>query len=80
MPISSPAKYREMLDSARVGRWALPAINVTSSTTMLAAFEGFSEAESDGIVQVSYGGAEFASGQSNKSMKVGAVALAEFAH
>ncbi|HUF95339.1 MAG TPA: class II fructose-bisphosphate aldolase [Acidimicrobiia bacterium] len=80
MPISSPAKYREMLDSARVGGWALPAINVTSSTTMLAAFEGFSEAESDGIVQVSYGGAEFASGQSNKSMKVGAVALAEFAH
>lgn len=69
-----------MLDSARAGGWALPAINVTSSTTMLAAFEGFSEAESDGIVQVSYGGAEFASGQSNKSMKVGAVALAEFAH
>jgi fructose-bisphosphate aldolase class II len=47
---------------------------------MVAAFEGFSEAESDGIVQVSHGGAEFASGQSNKSMKVGAVALAEFAH
>jgi fructose-bisphosphate aldolase, class II len=69
-----------MLDSARRGGWALPAINVTSSSTMLAAFEGFSEAGSDGIVQVSYGGAEFASGQSNKSMKVGATALAEFAH
>lgn len=69
-----------MLDAARHGGWALPAINVTSSSTILAAFEGFSEAGSDGIVQVSYGGAEFASGQSNKSMKVGAVALAEFAH
>jgi fructose-bisphosphate aldolase class II len=69
-----------MLASARAGGWALPAINVTSSTTLLAAFEGFSEAGSDGIVQVSYGGAEFASGQSNKSMKVGAVALAEFAN
>ncbi len=69
-----------MLDSARRGGWALPAINVTSSSTMLAAFEGFSEAGSDGIVQVSYGGAEFASGQSNKSMKIGATALAEFAH
>ncbi len=69
-----------MLDSARSGGWALPAINVTSSSTMLAAFEGFSEAGSDGIVQVSYGGAEFASGQSNKSMKVGATALAEFAY
>ena len=69
-----------MLASARAGGWALPAINVTSSTTLLAAFEGFSEAGSDGIVQVSYGGAEFASGQTNKSMKVGAVALAEFAN
>ncbi|MGF1617618.1 MAG: class II fructose-bisphosphate aldolase [Acidimicrobiia bacterium] len=80
MPIASPDKYLEMLDSARSGGWALPAINVTSSSTMLAAFEGFSEAGSDGIVQVSYGGAEFASGQSNKSMKVGATALAEFAY
>lgn len=69
-----------MLGAARRGGWALPAINVTTSSTMLAAFEGFSEAGSDGIVQVSYGGAEFASGQSNKSMKVGATALAEFAH
>jgi fructose-bisphosphate aldolase class II len=80
VPIASPDLYREMLDSARAGGWALPAINVTSSTTLLAAFEGFSEAASDGIVQISYGGAEFASGQSNKSMKIGAVALAEFAH
>ncbi|MEX1038043.1 MAG: class II fructose-bisphosphate aldolase [Acidimicrobiia bacterium] len=80
MPIASPDKYLEMLDRARQGSWALPAINVTSSSTLLAAFEGFAEAGSDGIVQVSYGGAEFASGQLNKSMEVGAVALAEFAH
>jgi fructose-bisphosphate aldolase class II len=68
-----------MLDGARTGGYAFPAINVTSSTTILAAMEGFAEAESDGILQVSYGAAEFASGQSKKSMKVGAVALAEFA-
>ncbi len=67
-----------MLDAARDGGWALPAINITSSTTALAALEGFSEAESDGILQISYGGAEFASGQSHKSMSVGAIALAEF--
>ena len=79
VPIATPDKYREMLDSARSNGFALPAINVTSSTTMLAAFEGFSEAESDGIVQVSYGGGEFASGQSNNDMAVGAHALAEFA-
>jgi fructose-bisphosphate aldolase class II len=68
-----------MLDAAREGGFALPAINVTSSTTIIAALEGLSQASSDGILQVSYGGGEFASGQSNKSMPVGAIALAEFA-
>ncbi|HUG08846.1 MAG TPA: class II fructose-bisphosphate aldolase [Acidimicrobiia bacterium] len=80
MPIATPDKYREMLDSAREGQYALPAINTTSSSTILAALEGFSEAESDGIVQFSYGAGEFASGQSNKDMALGARALAEFAH
>ncbi len=79
MPIATPEKYREMLDAARNGGFALPAINVTSSTTIVAALEGLSQAGSDGILQVSYGGGEFASGQSNKSMAVGAIALAEFA-
>ncbi len=79
MPIATPDKYREMLDTARSDGHALPAINVTSSSTVLAALEGFSEAASDGIIQVSYGGGEFASGQSNKDMALGARALAEFA-
>jgi fructose-bisphosphate aldolase class II len=79
MPIATPEKYRAMLDAAREGGFALPAINVTSSTTIIAALEGLSQASSDGILQVSYGGGEFASGQSNKSMPVGAIALAEFA-
>ena len=79
MPVATPEKYRAMLDAARAGGFAFPAMNVTSSSSLLAALEGFSEAESDGIVQISYGGAEFASGQSNKSMPVGATALAEFA-
>ena len=79
MPIATPEKYREMLDAARNGGFALPAINVTSSTTILAALEGLRQAGSDGILQVSYGGGEFASGQSNKSMAMGAIALAEFA-
>ncbi|MGH8872236.1 MAG: class II fructose-bisphosphate aldolase [Acidimicrobiia bacterium] len=79
MPIATPEKYREMLDAARRGGFALPAINVTSSSTILAALEGLSQAGSDGILQVSYGGGEFASGQSNKSMATGANALAGFA-
>ncbi len=80
MPIASPEVYAEMLDRAKAGRFAYPAINCTSSQTIVAAIRGFAEAESDGIVQFSWGGAEFASGQPVKSMVAGAVALAEFAH
>ena len=80
MPVATPEKYRAMLDHARSSEFAYPAINVTSSSTLLAALEGFSEAESDGIIQISYGGAEFASGQSMKSMPIGAQAIAEFAY
>jgi fructose-bisphosphate aldolase, class II len=80
MPIATPEIYGEMLDRAKAGAFAYPAINCTSSQTIVAAIRGFAEAESDGIVQVSWGGAEFASGQGVKDMVTGAVALAEFAH
>ena len=79
MPIATPEIYREMLDRAKAGKFAYPAINTTSSQTIVAAIRGFAEAESDGIVQISWGGAEFASGQRIKDMVSGAVALAEFA-
>jgi len=80
VPIASPEVYREMLDRAKAGKFAYPAINTASSQTIVAAMRGFAEAESDGIIQVSWGGAEFASGQGVKDMVTGAVALAEFAH
>ena len=80
MPVASPEVYGEMLDRAKSGAFAYPAINCTSSQTINAALRGFAEAESDGIVQVSWGGAEFASGQRVKDMVTGALALAEFAH
>ncbi|HSJ27156.1 MAG TPA: class II fructose-bisphosphate aldolase [Acidimicrobiia bacterium] len=80
MPIATPETYREMLDRARREGFAYPAINVTSSETLHAALNGFAEAESDGIVQISTGGAEFLSGLRNKQMPLGASALAEFAH
>jgi fructose-bisphosphate aldolase, class II len=79
MPIASPEVYAEMIDRAKAGAFAYPAINVTSSQSLNAAIRGFAEAESDGIVQVSTGGAEYLSG-SLKDMVTGAVALAEFAH
>ncbi|MCU0279662.1 MAG: class II fructose-bisphosphate aldolase [Candidatus Nanopelagicales bacterium] len=80
MPIATPEVYAEMLDRAKAGQFAYPAINVTSSQSLIAALRGFAEAESDGIIQFSWGGAEFASGQLVKDMVTGAVALAEFAN
>ena len=80
MPIATPEVYAEMLDRAKAGKFAYPAINVTSSQTLNAALQGFAEAGSDGIVQISTGGAEYLSGQKVKDMVTGAVALAEYAH
>jgi len=80
MPIATPEIYADMLDRAQQGGFAYPAINCTSSETVNAALRGFADAGSDGIIQVSTGGAEFASGTKVKDMVTGAVALAEFAH
>jgi fructose-bisphosphate aldolase class II len=79
MPIATPEIYGQMLDHAKEHGFAYPAINVTSSQTLNAALRGFAEAGSDGIVQVSTGGAEYLSGQSVKNMVTGAEALAQFA-
>ncbi|WP_028649136.1 class II fructose-bisphosphate aldolase [Nocardiopsis sp. CNT312] len=79
MPIASPEVYTEMLKRAKTQGFAYPAINVTSSQTLHAALRGFAEAESDGIVQISTGGAEFLSGATVKDMVTGSVAFAEFA-
>ena len=78
MPIATPEVYQEMLDRAKAHGFAFPAINCTSSETVNAAIKGFADAGSDGIIQFSTGGAEFASGLGVKDMVTGAVALAEF--
>ncbi len=78
MPIATPETYAQMLDRAKEQGFAYPAINVTSSQTLNAALRGFAEAGSDGIIQVSTGGAEYLSG-SVKDMVTGAAALAEYA-
>src|SRR3954447_22886821 len=80
MPIATPDVYRAMLDKAKAERFAYPAINVSSSQTLHAALRGFAEAQSDGIVQVSTGGAEFLSGATVKDMVAGSLSLAAFAH
>jgi fructose-bisphosphate aldolase, class II len=58
-----------MLDGAAAGRYAFPAINVTSSQTLNAAMRGFAEAGSDGIVQVTVGGARYLSGAAKDGLR-----------
>ena len=79
MPVATPEQYWEMLDAAKAGGYAYPAINVTSSQTVNAALQGLAEAGADGIIQVSTGGAEYASGQAVKDMVFGAKAIAAYA-
>jgi fructose-bisphosphate aldolase class II len=80
MPIATPEVYAEMLGRAKEHSFAFPAINCVGSESVNAALKGFADAGSDGIIQFSTGGAEFASGLGVKDMVSGAVALAEFAH
>ena len=80
MPIATPEVYAEMLGRAKEHSFAFPAINCVGSESINAAIKGFADAGSDGIIQMSTGGAEFASGLGVKDMVTGAVALAEFAH
>jgi fructose-bisphosphate aldolase, class II len=79
MPIATPETYAQMLDTAKERGFAFPAINVTSSQTLNAALKGFADAGSDGIVQVSTGGAEYLSGQGVKNMVTGSAAFAAYA-
>ncbi len=79
MPVPDAATFARMLDSAQKGDYALASINITSSTTLNAALAAFAETKTDGIIQFSTGGSEFASGPI-KSMSEGAIALAEYTH
>jgi fructose-bisphosphate aldolase class II len=79
MPVATPEKYAEMLDTAKAKSFAFPAINVSSSQTLNAALQGFAEAGSDGIIQISTGGAEYLSGPTIKNMVTGSVAFAAYA-
>ncbi|MDQ2849888.1 class II fructose-bisphosphate aldolase [Dermatophilaceae bacterium Sec6.4] len=80
MPIATPEIYADMLDRAKKGGFAYPAINISSSQTFNAAIKGFADAGSDGIIQVSTGGSEYFSGQGVKEMVTGSLAMSAFAH
>ncbi len=80
MPIATPAQYAAMLNAAQEGGYAYPAINVTSLATANGALRAFAEAKSDGIIQVSTGGGQFASGTAVNDAAFGAIVLAEAIH
>ena len=79
MPVATPDQYLEMLDRAKQGGFAYPAINVSSSQTLNAALAGLQAAGSDGIIQVTTGGGDYWSGPTIKNMASGAAAMAAFA-
>ena len=66
-----------MLETAKKEGYAYPAVNVTTIEVINGALRAFSEAKSDGIIQVSIGGGKFASGTSVGSSAIGAIVLAE---
>jgi fructose-bisphosphate aldolase class II len=80
MPIATPDQYAEMLDKAKSKGFAYPAVNVSSSQTLNAVLQGLTEAESDGIIQVTTGGADYFAGQTVKARATGALGFAAFAH
>ena len=80
MPVANYEQYCQMLDKAKKGGFAYPAINVTSTSTANAAIKAFADKKCDGIIQVSTGGGEFASGQGVKDKALGDISLAQHVH
>lgn len=80
MPVPTQEQYIKMLDTAKKEGYAYPAINVTTIEVINGALKAFAEAKSDGIIQVSIGGGQFASGTALKSSAIGAIVLAEAVH
>jgi fructose-bisphosphate aldolase class II len=79
MPLVTHEKYLEMLDNAKTNKFAYPAVNFTDSNTVTAAIQGFAEAESDGIIEISSGGATYAGGKIPNDPVTGSLALAAYA-
>ncbi len=80
MPVVNYEQYKMMLENASKNHYAYPAFNVSNLETANAVLEGLAQAKSDGIIQVSTGGGEHASGQAVKDSALGAITLANHVH
>ena len=78
MPIVDYKQYCKMLNRAYENKYAYPAFNVSNMETASAVLSGLQRANSDGIIQVSIGGAAHASGVDVKDSVLGAVVLADY--
>lgn len=76
--------YRAVIEAAKAGGYALPAVNVVGTNTVNAVLEAAAKARSDVIIQLSNGGAEFFAGQGYpdkaEAMVLGAVSAAQHVH
>ena len=79
MPIATTDQYVEMLENAKKGGFAYPAINIVNLEGIQAALQAFSECNTDGMIQVSTGGGAHATGGLADG-PLGARILAEAAH
>ena len=80
MPVADFATYWRMQDYAKKGRFPYPAIKVTSPTSVNASLQAFAEKKSDGIIQFSTGGAQFACRLPLKDGLMGANSIALHIH
>ncbi|HQC72328.1 MAG TPA: class II fructose-bisphosphate aldolase, partial [Candidatus Competibacteraceae bacterium] len=76
--------YLTLVAAAKAGGYALPAVNVSSSSTINAVLEAAAKNQADVIIQLSNGGAQFYAGQGMKdgfqAKVLGAVAAALHVH
>ena len=76
--------YRVLVDAAKSGGYALPAVNVVGTNTINSVMEAAAKANSDIIIQLSNSGAAFYAGAGMedgfKAKVMGAVAAARHAH
>ena len=77
MPVATPEQYADMLDRAKAGGFAYPAINAASSQSVNAVLQGLTEAGSDGIIQVTTGGADYFAGSHRQGPRDGRARVRE---
>jgi len=64
--VVSGKDYLTLVAAAKAGGYALPAVNVSSSSTVNAVLEAAAKNQADVIIQLSNGGAQFYAGQGMK--------------